>query len=445
MDPRRVTRRRKAALAIVVWLAAFEGAAWIADAWWGFRYELLDGIETARTQTTPVAEEAPEWPRGVLRVRVPDRGEPRAEPYALGGRVIEGAWPDAKQEWLYPSDLGGGRRVFVLGGSAPLGYPYPYEASFARRLGRALPDHQVINVGQAGWTSGQVLGAARVVVGEFEPDVLVIYSGNNEWIRWAPQPRGVDLDWQARLAHSRALAGALWLGHRLRARQPPPAEAPPLVGWRHAVAHPDRELDVDGWRRQRGAHLDMFRANLVAMRDLATARGARVVFCTVPFNYRLAPDFKHPQPDAFEPARAAEVRRAIGAAADALEAEQPSRALEATDAAIALDADPAVLHYLRGAALEALDRMPEAERAYAESRDRMVGNLGARLAINRVIREVATGEGVTLLDLRRRFDEAQHARGGWLNEDLVHDDCHPTPAGHAIIADALADLLRDGA
>lgn len=438
-----MTRRKKIALSIVAWVVAFEAAAWVGDAVWGFRYELLDGIETARTQTTPVGPEDPDWPPGAIRVRVPDRGEPRAEPYALGGRVIEDAWPDAKQEWLRPGELPReARRVFVLGGSAPLGYPYAYEDSFARRLDLTLPDHVVANVGQAGWTSGQVLGAARRVLRSFEPDVLVIYSGNNEWIRWAPQPRGVDLAWQERLAISRALAAALWLGHRMRARRPPPADTSPIEGWRHAFAHPDRRLDVDGWRRQRRAHLAAFREHLSAIRDEARAAGARVIFCTVPFNYRLSPSFKHPQPDAFDPDTAERVRALTAEAAESLEADHPAEALSRLDSAIALDDEPALLHHMRGAALEALGRPGDAEEAYARSRDAMVGNLGARLGVNRVIREVARGEGATLLDLRRRFDAREHARGGHFNAHLIHDDCHPTPEGHRLIAEELARRLR---
>ncbi|HJL18762.1 MAG TPA: hypothetical protein RMH99_24080 [Sandaracinaceae bacterium LLY-WYZ-13_1] len=441
-----MSRGRKTAIAVVVWLVLFEGAAWVADAAWGFRYELLDGIATAARQTQPVPETEPDWPARAIRVRVPDRGEPRAEPYALGGRVIEDAWPDAKQEWLFPEELADDPRprVFVVGGSAPLGYPYAYEDGFARRLAERLPDHRVENVGQAGWTSGQVLGAVDRLLAHFAPDVLVVYSGNNEWIRWAPDPaaRGLDLEWQRGLSHSRALAAALWLGHGLRSRAPPSGEAPPLIGWRHAHAHPDRGLDVAAWRAERATHLRAYRDHLVAMRERARARGVRVIFCTVPFNYRLSPSFKHRQPDAFDADRADEVRGHLDDAAAALEADDPAGALAAADAAAALDDGPALVHYLRGVALEALERPADAEAAYARSREQMVGNLGVRLSVNRIIREVAVGEGVERLDLRRRFDAWEHARGHHFNRDLIHDDCHPTPRGHRLIAGWLADRLR---
>lgn len=126
----------------------------------------------------------------------------------------------------------------------------------------------------------------------------------------------------------------------------------------------------------------------------------------------------------------------------ALEARDSSRALALADEAIALDPEPAILHHLRGAALEGLGRDRDAEAAYRESRERMVGHLGARASVDRIVREVAIGDGVELLDLTRNFDDAEHARGRAFVEDLIHDDCHPTPAGHRLVAELLEERLR---
>jgi hypothetical protein len=100
-----------------------------------------------------------------------------------------------------------------------------------------------------------------------------------------------------------------------------------------------------------------------------------------------------------------------------------------------------VLHYLKAMSLEALERLDEAEAAYALSREAMIGNLGSRLSINEAIEKVARESGVELLDLAALFDREQHALGGHFNEDLIHDDCHPTPLGHRIIAAALYERL----
>ena len=431
---------RKWWVALFVWCVLLEGAAWIADSFIGFRYTLLDRLASAERSITPMAETPPEWEPHTLRVRVPDRGDPRDEPYAIGGRVIDGAWPDAKQDPASASDFADERRprVFILGGSAALGYPYAYEDSTARQLQRRRGDLRIINVGQVGWTSGQLVGVARRITEEFEPAVLVVYSGNNEWIHWSSQATGFDPSLHRTLAHSRAAAAALYLGHSWAA---PPADEPPLFGFEHALRNPTHHFDFDAWSRQRRAFLEQFADNLRAMRSLATDADARVVFVTVPFQYKLSPTFRHPQPHFTRELHAVEVQDRTSLALNAIRAERWNEAAEELDTAIALDPEPALLHYLRGVATEGLGEHVHAEQHYAQSRDRMIGNLGARLAINEAIRTVAAETDAIVIDAREIFDEHEHSAGRYYNESLIHDDCHPTPAGQRLLARALAEVL----
>ena len=124
--------------------------------------------------------------------------------------------------------------------------------------------------------------------------------------------------------------------------------------------------------------------------------------------------------------------------------DQPAKALERIREAIRIDPMPPVPHYLEAELLESLERPVEAEAAYARSREAMIGNLGSRLSINRVIREVAAEQEAELVDLRKIFDDYQHRRQRHFNTELIHDDCHPTPLGHTLIARHLERLL-DGA
>ena len=102
---------------------------------------------------------------------------------------------------------------------------------------------------------------------------------------------------------------------------------------------------------------------------------------------------------------------------------------------------PPVPHYLEAELLESLERPVEAEAAYARSREAMIGNLGSRLSINRVLREVAAEQEAELVDRRKSFDDYQHRRQRHFNTELIHDDCHPPPQGHTLIAQHLERLL----
>jgi tetratricopeptide (TPR) repeat protein len=77
-------------------------------------------------------------------------------------------------------------RIFVLGESTTIGFPYFHNGSFHRwlqyRLTHTFPDKnfEIINVSLTAVNSYTVLGFAREVV-NYEPDAILIYTGHNEY------------------------------------------------------------------------------------------------------------------------------------------------------------------------------------------------------------------------------------------------------------------------
>lgn len=82
--------------------------------------------------------------------------------------------------------LPGTLRIFVLGESTTLGYPYMASGSFDRwllyRLIHTFPDRkfEIVNVSLTAVNSYTVLGFAREIV-NYEPDAVMIYCGHNEY------------------------------------------------------------------------------------------------------------------------------------------------------------------------------------------------------------------------------------------------------------------------
>lgn len=80
----------------------------------------------------------------------------------------------------------GTMRIFVLGESTTIGYPYFHNGSFHRwlqyRLMHDYPDRnfEVINIALTAVNSYTVLGFAREVV-NYQPDAILIYTGHNEY------------------------------------------------------------------------------------------------------------------------------------------------------------------------------------------------------------------------------------------------------------------------
>jgi tetratricopeptide (TPR) repeat protein len=77
-------------------------------------------------------------------------------------------------------------RIFVLGESTTIGFPYFHNASFHRwleyRLMHTFPEKnfEIINLSLTAVNSYTVLGFAREVV-NYEPDAVLIYTGHNEY------------------------------------------------------------------------------------------------------------------------------------------------------------------------------------------------------------------------------------------------------------------------
>jgi hypothetical protein len=97
--------------------------------------------------------------------------------------------------------------------------------------------------------------------------------------------------------------------------------------------------------------------------------------------------------------------------------------------------------FARGKRAAAAGAWQAAREAFTRARD--IDNIYIR-AISEIQDAIRTRAGhlnVTVVDLERRF--ARHAEHGLVGYDLVIDNCHPTLLGHAIIARALLDALRD--
>src|SRR5450432_3871098 len=77
-------------------------------------------------------------------------------------------------------------RIFILGESTTIGYPYFHNGSFHRwlqyRLMQTFPDQQfeIINLSLTAVNSYTVLGFAKELI-NYKPDVVLIYTGHNEF------------------------------------------------------------------------------------------------------------------------------------------------------------------------------------------------------------------------------------------------------------------------
>ena len=434
-----------------------EGAGAIVDARYGFRARLFEALDNLERQSRPLAPGRLTWPDDTIRLRVAGPPPASNETYVVGQRVIPGASEKGHQAFVRPDGFANEprKRIFVVGESAAFGYPYPMEFWFGNMLQKRLADEYVVlNAGQISWGSPDLVPLVTRIVEHYQPAAIILFVGNNEWQHWSGLDQLTAVNRAGRVLRvagsSRAVAALAWwwlrqaaAAHRTVERDFVPRYQ--LEGTDYALAHPAERYGspaVTTWRDARSMFVDAFRRNLTEMVTTAQARGVHVVLMPTPMNYRLSPAWSHPQPESYNQSTSPAVRELLRRAVSQAGTGSNIEALAAIDQALTLDSDPPMLHYVRGEVLRAMGRHGEAEAAYASARERMVGHLGSPLSFQAVVREVAGATSAELVDVPRLFDEYEHRMGSFYNEHLIADDCHPTPLGHRVIADALTPVFR---
>ncbi|MDP8223064.1 MAG: SGNH/GDSL hydrolase family protein [Candidatus Lernaella stagnicola] len=305
---------------------------------------------------------------------------------------------------------GARRKVFIVGGSAAWGDGVEYADTFAARLGSQLGDTwSVTNAARNGADSRSVMQAVKHIVDCQAPTALIILSGNNEWLTWRHEA-APPLRYRIHHALARSFAYRyLIAGSRRVRRLRRHTEADsgrgrfdPTRGCESAERMERvADFDTEAWLKQRRNYLTAFAFHLAQITEYAAAKGVRVILCTVPYRRRLCPAYFLPQPDD--------------------------------------DRDGAASTYFTGEEHRLAGRPHEAAMAYRRAREGMVGNLGAVLSINAVIREIARGGDTALVDLDAAF---VRAGGEEIDADrLFHDFCHPNREGHELIAAELYSLF----
>jgi lysophospholipase L1-like esterase len=346
-----------------------------------------------------------------------------------------------------------GFRVFVVGGSSAAGVPYPPAYAFGswleQRLQAAFPELvvEVVNAALSGYSSRRALIVVREIA-THRPDLLVVYSGHNEWAERRYYSRLIDMHpWLFRLRErifstrifalgSRAVGG----GDRERAHQRFVAAENQEFFEMFAVAS-RRAEGTDYATPEQIAQRDvLYRVNLEEIARTAQRAGAQVVFLT------LAQRFAD-----FEPGASAH-RADLGDADEArwrglfadgervAAAGDCHAALEAWAEALVLDDQHALLHYRIAGCEEALGHWERARHHYLAANDLDRVPLGAPIGFNDVIRSVAEQTGSLVVDAYAALAEA--SPHGILGEELFADFVHPNLRAHQLIAAELARVLR---
>jgi lysophospholipase L1-like esterase len=343
----------------------------------------------------------------------------------LGNRRLMETNPEAGQSYFMANRIGRGAnrpeifmnpkepgavRIILAGESAAMGFPQPPPLTAGRFLQVMLqdlwPDRkvEVINLGTTAVASFPVADMAGQALA-IQPDLVVIYAGNNEFYGAfgvasahfaGSSPRLLPV-----LRWGHGLALVQWVQARMRRAAAP---ASPINTMEAMV----REARIDpssGLRAQAARQIHRHFGRLI---DRARAAGVPVLICTAPVQELDLAPFGSTTSDE-------RVKAGTG------------------------DPERADYHYDRARASWAMGHKVEALADFQQAIDLDTMPWRATSDIQETLLELAQRDGARLCDLREAF--RQNSVGGVVGWDLMDDHVHPSLRGQVLVARTVLESL----
>ncbi len=340
-------------------------------------------------------------------------------------------------------------RIFCLGGSTTFGHPYDarvaYPHCLATRLSHLAPGKrfEVVNCGGVSYASYRLALLADELVA-YEPDILVIHTGHNEFLE--------DRTYGEIRDRPQWINSLVGIGSRLRSvallsrcLEPanPQTRVPELSADVKTILEssngPQSYSRNDKLHQQILQHLDF---TLRRMQATAKHAGAKVIFV------RPACDLRGISPFKSEYAVQVTAQHAHQALLKQAHIEQEAGRVETgmklLADAVRLDPRHAEGQWLYGHALLAAGKFPEARGAFLSARDEDVCPLRATSDIEALVEKVARDTDSTLVNLTRHLESACQATYGHqcLGPESFLDHVHLTPERHVELAVRLSEALQ---
>jgi len=350
------------------------------------------------------------------------------------------SFPDRKG----PDDF----RIFCLGGSTVQGRPYEPRTAFSTWLELTLEaadpskNWQVINCGGVSYASYRLAPIALEILERHEPDLLVIYTGHNEFLEdrtYRPLKRIPD-----------ALAAPIGLVSRTRTFNVTWGLVDRFSGDRvrdvdrlgprvEAILDYEGGLQAYDWNPSWRKHvIEHFSHNLERMVTAAQEARVPVILCDPAANLETAP-FKSRSRKALDPDERRVFERARAEAFDALDTDLEA-AVTALERAVAAFPTHAETWHALGLARRDLGRTEAAIEALVHAKDLDVCPLRILEAQRAPIRALAERPGVFHFDAQGLF--AGLSENGLVGDAWLLDHVHPSIEGHRRIALAFFELIR---
>ena len=346
------------------------------------------------------------------------------------------------------------RRIFCVGGSTTYGRPFDDTTSYCGWLRRFLPmvdpsqQWEVVNAGGISYASYRV-AALMEELAQYEPDLFIVYSAHNEFLERRTyasmfERDRIGLELGALLQRSRTWSVVRQVvGPSMMANQPTrerlPSEVDEILN--HSSGPGDYHRDPI-WAEQVTRHYEW---NLNRMIRIAREAGAEILFVIPASNLRDCSPFRSDPREEITAEQSDESHSILDLAESELREQNVRRALALVEPLVRLDPFNARCHFVYGQCLFAAGRYQQAEAAFQQAVDQDVCPLRATSKIKQIVRDVAAGHQVPMVDFEAKLRRLCLEQDGHacLGREYFLDHVHPTIDVHRRIALwTIDELLR---
>ena len=340
-------------------------------------------------------------------------------------------------------------RVFILGGSAALGFPHKnhgIDRLLATQLAAALPsrDIEVINTAMTAVNSHVVYAVANSIP-EDSADFAVILMGNNEVVG----PYGPGTFNQNFLSNITLIRGIqalkrtrIWQALDSLVMQIRPDDALQELEWEGMQMFTNRGVTYDD-PRMAGVY-SHYEDNLTGIIGTLQAKGMHVILSSVPVNLRHSAPFLSVHSPGLSSDQLDEWRELIRRGAQNADAGDWGESTTHFQAALEIDPGYADTHFRLATALENLGEFEQARSHYERAVDLDALRFRADSRINEVIQDVAASDEsdeLSYVDSADAFAQASRPfEPGW---NLLLEHVHYDFSGNHILAAEIARSIVD--
>jgi tetratricopeptide (TPR) repeat protein len=341
-------------------------------------------------------------------------------------------------------------RIFCLGGSTTIGFPYGPVGSFSTflrdRLKAIFPRNQieVINLGMTATNSYTALDIVHDLM-DYEPDLIIDYDGHNEF-------------YGALGIASNESAGKVRLFTKLYLRL---VHLRTFVLVRSIVRSASQLMFTEDPKKSSGTlmerlskgqyiplgspeykqALSIFKDNVNELKQACESQSIPLILSTQVSNLRDEPPFVSEFAPNLSSAAKDRFKVELQKGDDYWLSESIDSALSEFNLAISNDSSRADAHYRRARCLESLGRLVDAKREYVLARDLDQLRFRASSDFNAVIREAASGPGIYFASLEDTL--ASKAKDGIIGNDFILEHLHPRLEGSFLFAKVYGRIMRE--